>query len=487
MGVTKNTALITLTVSGNQLTTINVTQNNALEQLNLDSNSGLTSIDLTQTPSLTSLSARDCNLNSVKTNNANTALEILTVSGNQLETIDVTQNTALKTLILHGNLLTTIDVTQCTALQVLAVSGNRLTTINVTKNTALTYLYLGLFRSNGDLLTTIDVTKNTALKTLEVDNNLLTYIDVTKNTALETLVISDNAFSSIDVTQNIALISLNLHGNQLTTIDVTKNTALKTLEVASNQLTYIDVTKNTALETLYIGDNNLIGLSDLSLNTALKSLATDDACSNAGYTLVKVGMTFFCKYEKVCPLAVGELNVDITVSETTLGKYDLNLEYYDDINTSLCFDVLSSVGSACSNHFTGDAIINETGCYTKTKTVNLLELLDYGFEVQPASGTIYVVTGVVRTFVTQANAGQLRGQSVNKTIEFSRKLDVNIETQATFTSSGVDVYPNQTVEQVTTAVTYNRTSDSAEVAYKTVVQSMYLLEADSTTSGAFFD
>merc|ERR1711966_93061 len=467
MGVTKNTALITLTVSGNQLTTINVTQNNALEQLNLDSNSGLTSIDLTQTPSLTSLSARDCNLNSVKTNNANTALEILTVSGNQLETIDVTQNTALKTLILHGNLLTTIDVTQCTALQVLAVSGNRLTTINVTKNTALTYLYLGLFRSNGNLLTTIDVTKNTAL---------------------ETLVISDNAFSSIDVTQNIALISLNLHGNQLTTIDVTKNTALKTLEVASNQLTYIDVTKNTALETLYIGDNNLIGLSDLSLNTALKSLATDDACSNAGYTLVKVGMTFFCKYEKVCPLAVGELNVDITVSETTLGKYDLNLEYYDDINTSLCFDVLSSVGSACSNHFTGDAIINETtGCYTKTKTVNLLELLDYGFEVQPASGTIYVVTGVVRTFVTQANAGQLRGQSVNKTIEFSRKLDVNIETQATFTSSGVDVYPNQTVEQVTTAVTYNRTSDSAEVAYKTVVQSMYLLEADSTTSGAFFD
>merc|ERR1711966_583358 len=409
MGVTKNTALITLTVSGNQLTTINVTQNNALEQLNLDSNSGLTSIDLTQTPSLTSLSARDCNLNSVKTNNANTALEILTVSGNQLETIDVTQNTALKTLILHGNLLTTIDVTQCTALQVLAVSGNRLTTINVTKNTALTYLYLGLFRSNGNLLTTIDVTKNTVLKTL---------------------FISDNAFSSIDVTQNIALISLNLHGNQLTTIDVTKNTALKTLEVASNQLTYIDVTKNTALETLYIGDNNLIGLSDLSLNTALKSLATDDACSNAGYTLVKVGMTFFCKYEKVCPLAVGELNVDITVSETTLGKYDLNLEYYDDINTSLCFDVLSSVGSACSNHFTGDAIINETGCYTKTKTVNLLELLDYGFEVQPASGTIYVVTGVVRTFVTQANAGQLRGQSVNKTIEFSRKLDVNIETQA---------------------------------------------------------
>jgi len=242
------------------------------------------------------------------------------------------------------------------------------------------------------------------------------------------------------------------------------------------------------LETLYIGDNNLIGLSDLSLNTALKSLATDYACGNAGYTPVKVGMTFFCKYkEEVCPLAVGELNVDITVSETTLGKYDLNLEYYDDINTSLCFDVLSSVGSACSNHFTGDAIINETGCYTKTKTVNLLELLDYGFEVQPASGTIYVVTGVVRTFVNQSNAGQLRGQSVGKTIEFSRKLDVNIETQATFTSSGVDVYPNQTVEQVTTAVTYNRSSDSAEVAYKTVVQSMYLLEADSTTSGAFFD
>ena len=87
-GIEAFTALTELSCQGNQLTSLDVTQNTALTWLGCDNNNQLTSLDVSN----------------------NTALTILSCSGNQLTSLDVSQNTALTFLNCFGNQLTCLNV-----------------------------------------------------------------------------------------------------------------------------------------------------------------------------------------------------------------------------------------------------------------------------------------------------------------------------------------------------------------------------------------
>ena len=134
-GIEYFTALTGLFCGGNQLTSLNVSQNAALAHL-------------------------DCNYN-------------------QLTSLDVSKNTALTVLECYSNQLTSLDVSKNTALTGLYCYNNQLTSFDVSKNTALTRLHC--FNNQ---LTSLDVSKNTALTQLSCDSNQLTSLDVSKNTAL---------------------------------------------------------------------------------------------------------------------------------------------------------------------------------------------------------------------------------------------------------------------------------------------------------------
>ena len=176
-GLEKLTALTSLELKNNQLTTIDVSQNTALTYLSLVINQ-LTAINL----------------------DYNTALTVLYLDYNQLTTIDASHNTALTRLYLSNNQLTTIDVSHSTALTTLYLDYNQLTTIDVSQNTALTFINLG-----SSQLTTIDVSHSTALTKLYLESNQLTAIDVSQNTALTYLNLKSNQLTNIDVSQNTTL------------------------------------------------------------------------------------------------------------------------------------------------------------------------------------------------------------------------------------------------------------------------------------------
>ena len=224
-GVEKLTALTYLNVGGNQLTTLDVSNN--------------------------------------------TALTDLWVDNNRLTTLDVSNNTKLTRLYAENNELTTLDVSKNTKLTNLRVDNNKLTTLDVSKNTKLTELNVGSdFGSNR--LTTLDVSNNIALTRLDVDWNQLTTLDVSKNTALTLLDVSKNRLTKLDVSNNTALTYLGASGNQLTTLDVSKNTALTYLNAHNNQLTTLDVSSNTALTYLYASGNIYTKLNDtFSINKGL--------------------------------------------------------------------------------------------------------------------------------------------------------------------------------------------------------------------------
>ena len=200
-GIEHFTALTSLYCSGNQLTSLDVSDLTALKRLHCYNN-GLTSLDVSGCTALTSL---DC----------------------------------------YNNDLTSLDVSGCTELTSLYCDDNQLTSLDVSGCTALTYLYC-----DDNQLASLDVSDLTALKRLDCYNNGLTSLDVSQNTALTYLNCSSNRLTSLDVSKNTNLISLACSENQLTSLDVSKNTALWTLNCSDNQLTELDVSKNTELRSL---------------------------------------------------------------------------------------------------------------------------------------------------------------------------------------------------------------------------------------------
>ena len=117
----------------------------------------------------------------------NTALILLNCYSNQLTSLNVSRNTALDGLLCEDNQLTSLDISKNTALEVLWCYYNQLTTLDVSKNTALIDI-----SCSSNQLTSLDVSKNTVLESLNCGNNQLTSLDVSKNTALITLYCYDN-------------------------------------------------------------------------------------------------------------------------------------------------------------------------------------------------------------------------------------------------------------------------------------------------------
>lgn len=160
----------------------------------------------------------------------------------------------------------TKGIEEMTSLQTLSLSGENIKSINLTKNTKLTKLYI-----NNTEISKIDLTKNTKLKELYLVESSLKSINLTKNTELTLLSLSRNNLTSINLTKNTKLKRLDLNFNNIKSLNLTKNTKITWLELDDNSISSINLSKNINLETLFIRGNKLVNL-DLSKNKKLKEV-----------------------------------------------------------------------------------------------------------------------------------------------------------------------------------------------------------------------
>ena len=119
--------------------TSNISSVDGLE-INILGISDLTGIE--DFSALENLGAYGNQLTSVDLSN-NTALRVLELSDNQLTSLDISNNLALEELLLQNNPMTTLDVTSNINLTHLNVMSNSLTGLDVTNNVNLTHLFLG--------------------------------------------------------------------------------------------------------------------------------------------------------------------------------------------------------------------------------------------------------------------------------------------------------------------------------------------------------
>ncbi|MEG2065121.1 MAG: leucine-rich repeat domain-containing protein [Alistipes sp.] len=153
-GIEHFKALQTLYCSGNQLTSLDVSNNTALTHLYCHMNK-LVSLDVSKTK----LTFLQCNANHLSTLVINKELKTLECHSNELKTLDVSKNEMLTDLGCDHNYLPTLDVSLNGNLRSLLCYNNQLKELDVSHNTALTVLYC-----YGNRMSTLDIWGNNNLK-----------------------------------------------------------------------------------------------------------------------------------------------------------------------------------------------------------------------------------------------------------------------------------------------------------------------------------
>jgi len=294
-GLETVTNLEELNLTGNQLTSINLTSNVNLKELDLGymcvsytggvscwQGNNITSIDLSK------------NIN----------LEYLDMPRNQLETIDLSNNTKLKEINLQSNKLTSFILPETEngftleignlilggsgsvgdntfeqlvinngSIKSLTVQDSGINSINIKYAPRLESLSAGTYASyntttrHPNQITSFEVSKDNTIKELYLGNNPLVDIDVTNLKELKTLSLGQTQISTLDLSANSKLESLNVNGSKLTSLNLNNNPNINEVLARSNQLSSIVFGGVENLELLDVFSNKL---TSLNLNGANK-------------------------------------------------------------------------------------------------------------------------------------------------------------------------------------------------------------------------
>ena len=280
-------------------------------------------IQLSEAEAVLGLFVGSNNIHSLEGIKGFTNLTQLSVSENQLTSLDISQNPNIEFLNVEYNQITSLDVSQNPDIGYLNARFNQITSLDVTQNPNL--YFLGLPQNQ---ITSLDVTQNPNLVGLSVSENGLTSLDVSQNPILGVLYLSTNQLTSLDVSQNPSLINLTLSRNQLTSLDVSQNPILDILFVSNNDLTSLDVSQNSSLVELILFNNQLssLNLKNGNNHNMIRMLAQDNP--NLPCILVD-------DENNTYPICAG--NNGWCKDSTTIYSEDcvLGIEEYDSINFTI--------------------------------------------------------------------------------------------------------------------------------------------------------
>ncbi|TBX70163.1 T9SS type A sorting domain-containing protein [Flavobacterium silvisoli] len=242
-----------LNISGNQLTTLDLSNNVLLTYLNCNQNQ-LTTLDLTANTLLISL---NCNDNQLTNNSLNLSglihLENLGIGNNLFTTYTTDGLSALKSFSCIGNQMTSINVNNSLQLESLVCSNNQLTSLEISN-----LMYLKTLNCSGNLLTALNLSTSTQLLTLVCNNNLLTALDTGNAILLNRLVCSYNNIAILDFSHNPNLKSVNCNYNLINTIVFDDNPLLTEFNGDNNLLVQLDFSA-TGIRKLKCSNNpNLV-------------------------------------------------------------------------------------------------------------------------------------------------------------------------------------------------------------------------------------
>ena len=197
----------------------------------------------------------------------------LNLTGNDLDSINITENSQLKYLYLNFNSFYKIDTSGNPNLEVISLDNNK-------------------------IIPELDFSQNTAMEHIAIPNIALGgmsgyigpggYFDLSNLTQLEGLSLGDNNLTSVDISNNNNLQILKLGGNNISEIDISHLVSLTEFSIPESPITSIDLSANTQLYELSLSQCDLQGTLDVSM---LEDLMKFSVFSNPNLTCIKVNQT----------------------------------------------------------------------------------------------------------------------------------------------------------------------------------------------------
>ena len=283
-----------LNCTGNQLLSLDVTNNLKLKELVCNDNN-IRFLDVKNNVLLTNLSCGICGLRSLDLS-ANTELVVLSCPNNNLTELNLLANVKLERLVCQQNELKVLDLRKNRALGFLSATGNPdLTAVYLDTGQQIASLYISTPPTHyvymtyynfpdaaflAYLVDKFDVDGDQRISQLEAKDiveidcsnlGIASLEGIHQLTGLTSLTCSGNQLTSININALTELVTLVCDNNQLSRLDLSRNTKLETLDCSFNELGYFETSYNKELKTIICNDNILGGLS-LSGNTKLETL-----------------------------------------------------------------------------------------------------------------------------------------------------------------------------------------------------------------------
>ena len=240
---------------------------------------GIGSVDLSQNTNLKVLSLSDNNLKSLNVKPL-TKLRELFVRGNQISSLDLSNNPDIMWLDVSDTNISSIDLSNFSELTEFRCEGCKsLTSIDVSHNSKLQLLLC-----SGCSLKTIKFGSHPDLNTLSCGQNELTSLDISSFSKLHSLYCIDNKISTFKMGSHPELLDLLCWNNKISKLDVSSCSKLIRLDFSNNQIKSINV-------------NNCSELSEcIAKGNPLKSLSIDKCYKLAQLDVVNTELTTL-----VCP------------------------------------------------------------------------------------------------------------------------------------------------------------------------------------------
>jgi len=375
-GIAGFTNLGALEISGNSLTSLNLSSNTKLGQLMLDGTTQLSALNIT-----------NCNqLNRVHFTNT------------AITTLDLQNRPNLKTLYLFNSPLTSVNISGSTQIEELDIENTQLTTFDASNLQNIFVFYL----KNNPLLSSINFT-NANMQIIDVTKNNLSTLNIQNQTNLRVLYCGENHLTSLSAPGCPDMRMIYCNNNLLTNLNLSIYPQLILLDCHNNSIQSLDLSQNPEFYSINCATN---GMSFLNLKNGKLSTSTNVAynpnlvicCDDSELATFQNMITnapfFYSTYQATTYCSFTPGGTFYTVLGNT--KYDSNNNGCDTNDLNKAFQKFSIT----SGNNSGSVIANSSGNYSiplqaGTHTIKpVIENPAY-FTVSPAQ--------VIANFPTQAS------------------------------------------------------------------------------------
>ncbi|MCS3529725.1 T9SS type A sorting domain-containing protein [Chryseobacterium sp. JUb7] len=339
-GIAAFTNLGSLEISGNNLTSLNLSSNTKLGQLTFDGTTQLSSVNLT-----------NCN-----------QLNRIHFSNTAITSLDLQNRPSLKTLYLFNSPLTSVNISGSTQIEELDIENTQLTSFDASNLQNIFVFYL----RNNPLLSSINFT-NSNMQIIDVSKNNLSTLNIQNQSNLRVIYCGENHLTNLSAPGCPDMRMLYCNNNLLTNLNLSIYPLLTTLDCHNNSIQSLDLSQNPEFYSINCSTN---GMSFLNLKNGKLSTTTnavynpnlviccDDNELNTFQSMITNSPFFYSTYQATTYCSFTPGGTFYTVLGNT--KYDSDNNGCDTNDLNKAFQKFSITSGSTS----GNVIANHSGNYS---------------------------------------------------------------------------------------------------------------------------